>query len=183
MDRDKSFHPLTQIDAWESRVAEIDESIRVQTDERVTLIRWIEAAKVIAEFLAPDISRFEHDKSASASVAAPQVANEEDSAAHEILIAVGAMKAPQKPVAIRQWINKNNPALAARLTVHPQYLYTVLTRHVRAGRLTKRGNRYRLPPSSPKKGAGGVVTPSDDLNHFTPNDTRADGTAPEAGGI
>ena len=180
MDRDKPLATLAKMDEWEARVAEIDASIHAQTEERALLIRKIDAAKVLAEDLPLQKVEAEIELPASAEKEIEEVG--EDSAAHEILLAVSAMGGAPKPALIRRWIRKHNPALSARLDAHPQYLYTALMRHVRRGRLAKRGNGYRVPPSSLKKGAGGVVTPSDDI-HFTPNDMRAAETAPEAGGI
>ena len=184
MDRDKPLLPLAEIDAWESRVVEIDELIRAQTAERAGLVRKIDAAKVFTETLpAEEKSLATNGVELACEPKAPEMEAVDESLAHEVLAAVGAMKGAPKPALIRRWINQNNPAAGDRLNAHPQYLYTALMRHVRAGRLAKRGNGYRLPISALKKGAGGVVTPSDDLNHFTPNDTRAAQTAPEAGGI
>jgi hypothetical protein len=180
MDRDKPLLTLAQMDSWVSRVTQLDELISAQTEERAALVRKIEAARAYAELLGldQDDSMDEADDIGDPTESVPE---SEESAAREILAAVGSLKGTPRGTVIRRWIKENNAALDARLTAHPQYLYTALARHVRRGRLVKRGKGYRLPGVSPKRGTGGPVTPSG-LNGQTPNDTRAAETAPEAGG-
>ena len=110
------------------------------------------------------------------SVGAP-----EENISGYVLAAVEAVGGSPKAPAIRQWIAKNNPAIETKLLANPAYLYTVLTRHVVAGRLAKRGKRYRLPSSSPKGEAGGVAPPADSVT--SPSTTCGPSqAAPEAGG-
>lgn len=184
MDNNTPLLTLAQVHDWESRVIEIDESIRAQTEERAILFRKIEAAKVFMEFLPPNDDVIIDEEKIGPSPGAPAVEGAEESISGAVLAAMSSMKGAPKAATIRRWIKENNAEVGARLDASPAYLYTALMRHVRAGRLAKRGKGYRLPAVSPKGETGGDVTPSGGLNRLTPNkDTHATANGMEAGGI
>lgn len=179
MDHDQPLLTVGTVRAWEARLAELGDSIRAQQEEVATLTRKIEAAKVLMEALHMSDAESAFDPSelrAQDDTAAP-----EESISHAVLAAVSAMKGAPKAAAIRAWINTHNPAVGAKLEESPAYLYTTLMRHVRGGRLAKRGKGYRLPQSSPKGETGGVAPPVDSI--ASPLQTSAPlPAAAEAGG-
>jgi hypothetical protein len=153
---------LSQVREWELRKAEIQASIAAQTEEMATLSRKIDAARALMEALSvgegwSDLPPTLGD-GPSQEEAEPQAAPDE-SISNIVLTAVGAVKAPAKAPAVKNWIVAHHPAVGAKLEANPAYLYTTLTRHVRAGRLTKRGKGYRVVQSSPKGETGGVAPP------------------------
>ena len=183
MDQNKPLLTLAHVRGWEVRVTELAALIRAHTEEMNSLARKIEAAKVFMDPMASGEDGAEDETVLASSANTPAMEIAEESISQGVLAAVGAMSGSPKPSLIRKWIATHNPEVAVKLDASPAYLYTTLMRHVRAGRLAKRGKGYRLPPVSPKGGTGGIVTPSG-LNGQTPDDMRAAVTAaPEAGGI
>jgi hypothetical protein len=189
MHADKPLLTFAQMRDWQARADRLAEDIRVKTAELVALTRTVDAAKAYIASLpndeqisfengdadaAPDMPPDKHDDHDATPGAA------EESISGCILAAVAAIGGAPKPTVIRRWIAKNSPAADLKLTAQPAYIYTVLMRHVRAGRLAKRGKGYRLPTSSPKGEAGGVAPPA--VPSFTDNDTGTVASGAEAGG-
>jgi hypothetical protein len=182
MDQNKPLLTLAQVNEWEARCVVLADSIRVQTEEMNNLARKIERAKAYMELLAAEDEADAEETKLASSVEVPLMEAAEESISGAVLAAVGAMPGSPKPSVIRKWIGTHNPEVAAKLDASPAYLYTTLMRHVRAGRLAKRGKGYRLPTSPLKKGTGGDSTPSDVASPFTPVDARAVEAVAEAGG-
>lgn len=137
---------------WLARISQIDADLRGMTEERDTLIRKVEAAKVLMGGI-PE----EEGLSVESALEEPQKAAQDghdDSWPSAVLSAVADLGGCPKPALIRRWITKNNPIMAAKLEASPAYFYTVLMRLVRGGRLAKRGKGYRLPTSSPRGETG-----------------------------
>lgn len=161
MDFDQPLLTLKTLRDWQSRQAQLVESIRAQQDEVATLTRKIDAAKNLLETLS--VGEGEETRAIGenpAVPAAPDSALADESMSHAVLAAVGAMKGAPKAAAIKKYIMMHNPAVGAKLDANPAYLYTALMRHVRAGRLVKRSKVYRLPNRSPKGETGGMAPPA-----------------------
>ena len=160
MDFDQPLLTLKTLRDWQSRQAQLVESIRAQQEEVAALTRKIDAAKNLLETLSVDEGEEARDAKESPSLTfAPDTSPADESISHAVLAAVGAMKAAPKAAAIKKWIMMHNPAVGTKLDASPAYLYTALMRHVRAGRLVKRSKVYRLPNRSPKGETRGMAPP------------------------
>jgi hypothetical protein len=149
---------ITQVRAWERRLAGIADDIKKLASEADDLSRKLHAARI---FMPPEIETAEPIAEAKPSEPEPSSKNEsEESLSEAVLDAVGQLGGAPKPMQIRRQIAKTNPALGAKLVTSPNYFYTVLVRHVQRRRLTRQGSGYTLPNDSPNGETGAVAAPA-----------------------
>jgi hypothetical protein len=136
---------------WREEEKVCEETIKATQLRLAVIRRRLDAASVFMD-VQPD-----------PALESPQVVETDDdidSLGDVVGAAISAIGGAPKPIAIRQWIVKNNPVWRDRLDAHPNYFYTVLARRVKRGKLVRRGQGYRLPSVSPQGETGAVAAPA-----------------------
>jgi hypothetical protein len=152
MTNDTPLLTLSQVRDWEARRAELRSLLARNTEELELLTLKIDAAKNLIDLLPVDMARsLTEELTESAENSTPN-SKGDNSVSHVVLSAVIAQKGSAKANVIREWISEHHPSVSEKLVANPAYLYTSLMRHVKAGRLAKRGKSYRVP-KSPSAGA------------------------------
>jgi len=159
MSDDRPVLTYSQIREWQHRVGELAVQVMALQEESATLVRKLDAARIIMGELPSD----EIGNAARMSMAEMLSDKEREpgdqSLSDIVLEAVDALPGAHKPGQIKQWIIEHGSADVAQKATQP-YFYTVLMRHARTGLLIKDGKGYRRPASSPKGEAGEGGSPA-----------------------
>lgn len=151
MTNDTPLLTLSQVRDWEARCVELRLLLTKSTEELDLLTLKIDAARKLIDLLPRDMAFSPSEQPVETAQATPADEQSDESISDVVLSAVVALKGSAKANVVRDWIAKNHPTVSARLDANPAYLYTSLMRHVRGGRLAKRGKSYRIPKLSPAK--------------------------------
>lgn len=159
MSDDRPVLTYSQVREWQHRVGEIAVQVMALQEESATLIRKLEAAKVIMGDLPSDEIGNAARMSLAATLSDKERQPEDQSLSDAVLKAVDALRGAPKAGQIKQWIIEHGIGEAVEKVTQP-YFYTILMRHARTGRLIKDRDGYRYPASSPKGEAGEGGSPA-----------------------
>jgi len=162
MSGDRPVLTYSQVREWQHRVGEIAVQVMALQEESATLIRKLDAARVIMGDLPSDEAGNAAQMSRAEILPVKERELGDQSLSDEVLKAVDALPGSPKPGQIKQWIIERGLGDIAEKAAQP-YFYTVLMRHARTGRLIKDGDGYRRPASSPKGEAGEGGSPADSV--------------------
>src|SRR5205814_5269323 len=130
---------MSQVRAWERRLEELEQAAAALVEERNDVLRRLQAARIFM----PAATDIEEAGTAAPEPESPSRSATEENLSEAALEAVRHLDGAPMPMQIRKCIQRLNPALGAKIEASPNYLYTVLLRHVRRGRLIKYGSGYK----------------------------------------
>lgn len=148
---------LGQVEKWTERRNALEKQIRDAQEELVSLNRNLDASRVFLEMMAGN-----KDAQPPQQEEAVQGVAESEGPSDAVVRITGAYPQGATPSQIKEALAASGFDMKS-LTANPGYLYTILGRLVRRGKLEKRRNGlYRKPASasSPQGETGAVGTPA-----------------------
>ena len=146
---------LSQVREWEARKADLEQQMRAMQDELASIVRKFDAASVFVRIQnghaePPGIDKPAGDQAPTETIV--------DAIIRVVGDSRGSAMGPSQIKAALKASGFN----VAGLEANPGYLYTVLGRLLKRGKLEKRRGAYRVPArsSSPQGETGAVAAPA-----------------------